>query len=114
MQLPTGATVAVTDGEKFNLFRNAGDEADLKLTPLDHEALNVGDQIEHLVGRERDAACRIEARHGLSRLLLQPVHSTARRSSHPCAARSLSRWTVCAAIPCRSIAAVILGAMRSG
>ncbi len=43
MQLPTGATVAVTDGEKFNLFRNAGDEADLKLTPLDHEALNAGD-----------------------------------------------------------------------
>ena len=37
MQLPKGATVAVTDGEKFNLFRNAGDEADLKLTPLAHD-----------------------------------------------------------------------------
>ena len=40
MQLPKGATVAVADGEKFNLFRNAGDEADLKLTPLAHDAVD--------------------------------------------------------------------------
>ncbi len=40
MQLPKGATVAVADGEKFNLFSNAGDEGDLKLTPLAHEAIN--------------------------------------------------------------------------
>lgn len=40
MQLPHGATVAVADGEKFNLFRNAGDEADLKLEPLAHEAVD--------------------------------------------------------------------------
>lgn len=34
MQLPKGATVAVADGEKLNLFRNAGDEANPKLTAL--------------------------------------------------------------------------------
>jgi len=36
MQLPHGATVAVSDGEKFNLFRNAGDEANPKLTAIPH------------------------------------------------------------------------------
>lgn len=36
MQLPKGATVAVVDGEKFNLFRNTGDEANLSLAPADH------------------------------------------------------------------------------
>ena len=40
MQLPKSATVAVADGEKFNLFRNTGDEADLKLTPLAHDAVD--------------------------------------------------------------------------
>jgi protein required for attachment to host cells len=40
MQLPHGATVAVADGEKFNLFRNAGDEADLKLVALPHESVD--------------------------------------------------------------------------
>ena len=40
MQLPMGATVAVADGEKFNLFRNAGDEAELKLTPLAHDPVD--------------------------------------------------------------------------
>ncbi|HYE47410.1 MAG TPA: host attachment protein [Caulobacter sp.] len=44
MQLPKGATVAVADGEKFNLFRNAGDEGDLKLTALAHEAVDAGHQ----------------------------------------------------------------------
>ena len=34
MQLPHGAIVAVADGEKLNLFRNAGDEAHPKLTAL--------------------------------------------------------------------------------
>lgn len=41
MMLPKGTTVAVADGEKLNLFRNAGDEAELKLAPLDHA--HVGD-----------------------------------------------------------------------
>ncbi len=34
MQLPKGATVAVADGEKLNLFHNTGDEAHPKLTAL--------------------------------------------------------------------------------
>jgi protein required for attachment to host cells len=40
MQLPNGATVAVADGEQFNLFRNAGDEANLKLVDLRHEEVD--------------------------------------------------------------------------
>ena len=32
MDIPKGATVAVADGEKLNLFRNSGDEANPKLT----------------------------------------------------------------------------------
>ncbi|WP_309644366.1 host attachment protein [Phenylobacterium sp.] len=44
MQLPKGATVAVADGEKFNLFRNTGDEAELKLAPLDHGPVNADHQ----------------------------------------------------------------------
>ena len=34
MLLPKGTTVAVADGEKFNLFRNSGDEANPALTAL--------------------------------------------------------------------------------
>tara|TARA_R110002020_G_scaffold6143_2_gene25681 strand:- start:2068 stop:2463 length:396 start_codon:yes stop_codon:yes gene_type:complete len=37
MMLPKGTTVAVADGEKLNLFRNAGDEAELRLTPAEHD-----------------------------------------------------------------------------
>lgn len=44
MQLPKGATVAVADGEKFNLFRNAGDEAGLKLEPLAHHPVDANHQ----------------------------------------------------------------------
>lgn len=44
MQLPKGATVAVADGEKFNLFRNAGDEVALKLEPLAHAAVDADHQ----------------------------------------------------------------------
>lgn len=32
MQLPKGATVAVADGKKLNLYKNTGDEHDPKLT----------------------------------------------------------------------------------
>jgi protein required for attachment to host cells len=35
VQLPHGATVAVADGEKLLLFRNAGDEGGLKLQSVD-------------------------------------------------------------------------------
>lgn len=34
MQLPNNAIVAVADGEKLNLFRNTGDEANLELKPV--------------------------------------------------------------------------------
>lgn len=44
MQLPPGATVAVADGEKFNLFRNAGDGAEPKLTPLAHDPVDADHQ----------------------------------------------------------------------
>ncbi len=35
MMLPHGAVVAVADGEKLHLYRNAGDETDLKLQVID-------------------------------------------------------------------------------
>ncbi len=40
MMLPKGTTIAVADGEKLRLFRNAGDEAALKLAPLAHPDVN--------------------------------------------------------------------------
>ena len=36
MKLPKGTIVAVADGENLSLFRNTGDEANLKLTAADH------------------------------------------------------------------------------
>ncbi|MEO9231669.1 MAG: host attachment protein [Devosia sp.] len=39
MMLPKGTIVAVADGEKLNLFQNAGDEADMKLTALPHQTV---------------------------------------------------------------------------
>ena len=54
MQLPKDTTVAVADGEKFNLFRNEGDEANLKLTPLAHDKVDA----------DHDGATR--GRHGSS------------------------------------------------
>lgn len=55
MQLPKGATVAIADGEKFNLFRNVGDEARLKLTPLAHDAVD-GDHQGSTPGRHGSSA----------------------------------------------------------
>ena len=40
MQLPKGATVAVADGKKLNLFRNTGDEGHTKLAALPHAAID--------------------------------------------------------------------------
>jgi len=54
MQLPNGATVAVADGEKFNLFRNAGDEAGLKLVALPHD--DVDDHKGSSAGRSGSSA----------------------------------------------------------
>ena len=50
MLLPKGATVAVADGEKFNLFRNSGDEANPSLTVMaepDVESVNKGSGASH-------------------------------------------------------------------
>jgi protein required for attachment to host cells len=35
MIIPSGATVAVADGEKLNLFRNTGHQAELKLVAIE-------------------------------------------------------------------------------
>ena len=40
MMLPKGTTVAVAGGEKLNLFRNAGDEAGLKLALAAHSVVD--------------------------------------------------------------------------
>jgi protein required for attachment to host cells len=50
MLLPKGTTVVVADGEKFNLFRNSGDEANPELTPMpeaDVETVNSGSGSSH-------------------------------------------------------------------
>ena len=54
MQLSRGATVAVVDGEKFNLFQNVGDEAGLKLVALAHDA--VDDDHKGSTGRHSSSA----------------------------------------------------------
>ena len=53
MQLPKHATVAVIDGEKFNLFRNAGDEVDLRLVPVEHGAIDGHKGADH--GRQNSS-----------------------------------------------------------
>jgi len=52
MQLPKGATVAVVDGEKFNLFRNSGDEAGLVLSASPHDEIDAG----HAAGAGRHSS----------------------------------------------------------
>ncbi len=54
MLLPKGTIVAVADGEKLNLFRNAGDEAALKLVAVPHEA--IADDPGTSTGRHTSAA----------------------------------------------------------
>lgn len=44
MMLPKGTNVAVADGEKLNLFRNSGDEAQLKLAAVPHQAASRDNQ----------------------------------------------------------------------
>lgn len=51
MDLPKGATVAVADGEKLNMFRNTGDEQNPKLTAMNDEAVandNKGSGARHV------------------------------------------------------------------
>lgn len=50
MLLPKGTIVAVADGEKFNLFRNSGDEAKLALSAMSEtevESVNSGSGAGH-------------------------------------------------------------------
>lgn len=50
MLLPKGTTVAVADGEKFNLFSNTGDEANPALTAMSEpniESVNKGSGSSH-------------------------------------------------------------------
>ena len=54
MQLPQGATIAVVDGEKLNLFRNSGDEAHPKLTALPQA--HVGNENTGSGGRHQSSA----------------------------------------------------------
>jgi len=54
MMIPKGTVVAVADGEKLNLFRNAGDEAGLQLVAMTHEAIDSDPGIS--TGRQSSAA----------------------------------------------------------
>jgi protein required for attachment to host cells len=54
MKLPTGTVVAVADGEKVNLFRNVGDQAEMKLAPMAHDAIT--DSAGSSTGRQASAA----------------------------------------------------------
>lgn len=38
--LPQDMIVAVADGERLNLFHNAGDEAELQLSPAKHSSVD--------------------------------------------------------------------------
>ena len=40
MMLPKGTIVAVADGEKLNLFRNAGDEGDMQLEAMPQQPID--------------------------------------------------------------------------
>lgn len=40
MMLTKGTTVAVADGEKLKLYRNSGDERDVKLVDVAHDAVD--------------------------------------------------------------------------
>jgi protein required for attachment to host cells len=54
MMLPKGTVVAVADGEKINLFRNAGDEAGLKLVAVPHDPITTDAGTS--MGRQASAA----------------------------------------------------------
>jgi protein required for attachment to host cells len=53
MMLPKGTTVAVAGGEKLNLFRNAGDEAGLKLALAAHS--DVDDDVQGSGSRQNSS-----------------------------------------------------------
>lgn len=44
MLVPNGTIIAVADGEKLNLFKNSGDETNLKLSPLNTGDVDTGNR----------------------------------------------------------------------
>ena len=63
MKIPKGATVAVADGEKLNLFRNTGDEAAPKLTAQPDEDVandNKGSGARHVSSSANPDASQVE------------------------------------------------------
>lgn len=54
MNLPNGALVAVVDGEKLSLFRNAGQGLDIKLSAIDAPPLE--DRVVGSAGRQSSDA----------------------------------------------------------
>jgi protein required for attachment to host cells len=63
MKIPKGATVAVADGEKLNLFRNSGDEANPSLTaqPVEDVANdNKGSGARHVSSSANPDASQVE------------------------------------------------------
>ena len=68
MLLPHGAVIALVDGKKFQLYRNAGNEGDPELTPLESPKLDAsnhsggghhssaGNHADHLVNEDAHAS----------------------------------------------------------
>ena len=63
MNIPKGATIAVADGEKLNLFRNTGDEANPALTAQPGEDVandNKGSGARHVSSSANPDASQVE------------------------------------------------------
>lgn len=72
MLLPHGAVIALIDGQKFELYRNAGDEAGPELTILDAPTLDSrnhsgvshhsshGNHADHLVAEDAHVGAAVE------------------------------------------------------
>lgn len=63
MLVPNGTIVAVADGEKLNLYRNAGDERDLRLADLpvgEIETRNKSAGVRHISSAANPDESRIE------------------------------------------------------
>jgi protein required for attachment to host cells len=55
MQIPNNTVVAVADGEKLHMFRNSGDERELKLVALDDVAIDAASKGSASAGRNSSA-----------------------------------------------------------
>ena len=63
MFIPRGATIAVADGEKLNLFRNSGDEIHPRLVPQTYEDVandNAGSGARHISSAANPDASQLE------------------------------------------------------